>query len=102
MRSAAARIRSLARFMCTPYTGRCLHRILAMPRHLSIRQFAPYAAPLIASLIVAGVRSEQRWLVDLAENDGTSLSVRMTLSIDGDQWQLYSRAGAVNQFINWR
>jgi hypothetical protein len=69
-----------------------------MPRLLSIRHFALLAGGLLA---VPGAPSEQRWLIELAENDGTSLSVRMTLSIDAGRWELYSRRGAVSQSTNW-
>jgi hypothetical protein len=68
-----------------------------MPRLLSI----PLALAAVVSLsALAG--PERRLLVNLSERDGTQLAIRMTLRIDGDRWELYSRPGAVNAFIDWR
>jgi len=68
-----------------------------MPR--LARLIAPFFAALLTG--VAG-RSKPTWLVDLAEKDGTRLSIRMTLALEADHWELYSSPGGVNQLINWR
>jgi carboxyl-terminal processing protease len=43
-----------------------------------------------------------RWRMELRENDGTELSIRMTFRIEGERWELHSRPGAANALINWR
>ena len=68
-----------------------------MPR--LARLIAPFVAALLPG--VAG-RSKPAWLVDFAEKDGTRLSIRMTLVLESDHWELYSSRGGVNQLINWR
>jgi hypothetical protein len=42
------------------------------------------------------------WRMELQEKDGTDLSVRMTLRVEGQRWELYSRSGGVNALISWR
>ncbi len=53
-------------------------------------------------LAAAAPSSDRHLLVDLDENDGTQLSIRMTLRVDGDRWKLYSRPGAAYQMMTWR
>ena len=58
-----------------------------------------------ALITVIGSRANDApgaWRVQLVERDGTDLSMRMTLRVDGDRWELYSRPGAVNAFLSAR
>jgi hypothetical protein len=56
-----------------------------------------------ASAVISGApRETDLWRVRLTESSGTDLTMRMTLRVDGDRWELYSRPGGVNAFLNWR
>jgi hypothetical protein len=46
--------------------------------------------------------AERSWRIELSERDGTELAIQMTLRVDGDRWELYSRPGGVNAFMTWR
>jgi hypothetical protein len=66
-----------------------MRRLLSIPVMLSL---AAAASPRVADTTA--------WRMELRENDGTDLSVRMTLRVDGDRWELYSRPGAANALIS--
>jgi hypothetical protein len=62
-----------------------------------------FLAALLASTVVPrATREADMWRVRLTEGGGTDLTMRMTLRVDGDRWELYSRPGGVNAFLNWR
>lgn len=67
-----------------------------MPRLLSI------PAVVLVLLAFRSGANESPWRVDLRATDGTELTLRMTLRIDGDRWELYSRPGGVKSFLSWR
>lgn len=58
--------------------------------------------PALILLLAAAPAAPKAWVVDLAERDGTQLGIRMTLVVERDQWEMYSRAGAVHELISWR
>lgn len=73
-----------------------------MPRLLSNPRSALLLAVLFAGTATAQATNARQWVVTLTEKDGTQLAALMTFERSGDQWELYSRPGAVNELINWR